>query len=64
MKNDHLDIQDAKTPVGIRQVPIHSKLAPTVRRLVKNSTDRYLLSGLTFNKFGDRSNAIASGSAD
>ncbi len=43
---------------AVREVPIHGKLAVSVKRLKKNSTDGYLLSGLTFNKYGDRSNAI------
>ncbi len=51
-------IVDAKTSAGIREVPIHSAIAPLVKRLKKASTDGYLLSGLTFNKYGDRSNAI------
>jgi integrase len=51
-------VEDAKTEAGVRQVPIHSKLMPTMVRLVEGSTDGYVLSGLTFNKFGDRSNAV------
>jgi hypothetical protein len=31
-------------------VPVHSKLAPTVRSLVKESKDGYLLSGLMATK--------------
>ncbi|MBN9409226.1 MAG: tyrosine-type recombinase/integrase [Burkholderiales bacterium] len=51
-------IADSKTAAGIREVPIHPKLAATVKRLVKESKDGFLLSGLTLNKYGDRSNAI------
>lgn len=51
-------ITDAKTKAGIRAIPIHSKIEPVVKRLKENSKDGYLLSGLTFNKYGDRSNAI------
>lgn len=54
-------VEDAKTPAGWRQVPVHSKLAPTLARLIEASRtakDEYVLSGLTFNKYGDRSNAI------
>ncbi|HWI28562.1 MAG TPA: DUF6538 domain-containing protein, partial [Stellaceae bacterium] len=54
----YLEIEDAKTPAGWRQVPVHSKLKDTVARLKKESADGYLLSGLTSNKYGDRSNAI------
>lgn len=56
--SDHFDIRDAKTPAGWRLVPIHPKLAPTVARLRADSKDGYLLSGLTANKYEDRSNAI------
>lgn len=51
-------IKDAKTPAGVREVPIHSAIRATVLRLKDESEDGYLLSGLTFNKYGDRSNAI------
>ncbi|WP_150306034.1 DUF6538 domain-containing protein [Pseudomonas saliphila] len=53
-----LNIVDSKTEAGIRKVPVHTKLAPLVNRLIETSTDGYLLSGLTKNKYGDRSNAI------
>ncbi|MFY9513613.1 MAG: tyrosine-type recombinase/integrase [Rubrivivax sp.] len=53
-----LHIADAKTAAGIRDVPIHPAIKGLVRALVKDSEDGYLISGLTFNKYGDRSNAI------
>lgn len=53
-----LKIADAKTEAGHREIPIHSALLPVARRLMTKSNDGYLLSGLTFNKYGDRSNAI------
>jgi integrase len=52
------NILDSKTLAGIREVPIHSKLEPLVKRLKETSKDGYLLSGLTFNKYGDRSNNV------
>jgi len=55
---DHFEIEDAKTPAGWRLVPIHPKLSPVVERLREKGKDGYLLSGLTANKYGDRSNAI------
>lgn len=58
VKMDRLVIIDAKSKAGNREVPIHTQLSPTVERLRQFSTDGYLMSGLTFNKFGDRSNAI------
>lgn len=51
-------VEDAKTDSGWREVPIHSAIAPLVERLKESSKDGYLLSGLTFNKYDDRSNAI------
>jgi integrase len=53
-----LQIRDAKTDSGDRDVPIHQELRQLVSRLVDDSADGYLLSGLTFNKYGGRSNAI------
>lgn len=53
-----LNITDSKTEAGIREVPVHSLLVPVIERLKKNDADDYLLGGLTFNKYGDRSNAI------
>lgn len=55
---DRLRITDSKTDAGIREIPVHSELKPTVEHLLAESKDDYLLSGLTFNKYGDRSNAI------
>lgn len=55
------EVEDAKTPAGWRKVPVHSKLAPTMARLVEASEaagDAYVLAGLSENKYGDRSNAI------
>ncbi len=55
---DRLTVREAKTAAGVRVVPIHAELAPTMARLTRDSPDGYVLSGLTFNKYGDRSNAI------
>ncbi|MBF9019872.1 tyrosine-type recombinase/integrase [Rhodobacterales bacterium HKCCA1058] len=54
----HFDILDAKTAAGCRVVPLHSRLRPLVAELKAISMDEYLLSGLSFNKYGNRSNAI------
>ncbi len=56
--SDHLRIIDAKSEAGWREVPIHTSLAPAIEWLRANSTDAFLLAGLGFNKYGDRSNAI------
>lgn len=51
-------VVDAKTNAGLREVPIHKELAATMARLVQASKDGFVLTGLTLNKYGDRSNAI------
>ena len=58
VSDDKIEIVDAKSEAGWRTIPIHQHIAQTVARLVATSTDGYLLSGLTFNKYGNRSNAI------
>ncbi len=58
LKNLSLKIVDAKTLAGNRIIPIHSKLEHLIRELIKESIDGYLLSGLTYNKYQNRSNAI------
>ena len=52
------EVVDAKTESGWRIVPIHPKLAPTMKRLISSSSDGYVISGLSQNKYNDRSNAI------
>lgn len=53
-----LNIRDAKTEAGNREVPIHPSIAKLIKQLIKETRDDYLLSGLTFNKYMQRSNAI------
>lgn len=53
-----LNITDAKTEAGNREVPIHPSIAKLIKQLMKESKDGYLFSGLTFNKYMQRSNAI------
>lgn len=55
---DAFEVIADKNEAGRRIVPIHSKLKPTMARLVSKSKDGYVLSGQTPNKYGDRSNAI------
>ena len=52
------NISDSKTEAGIREVPIHPAISKLVSNLIKNTEDSYLITGLTFNKYNDRSNAI------
>lgn len=63
LRTEHADasalhIADAKTAAGIRDVPVHPAIKDLVEALKSSSTDGFLLSGLTLNKYGDRSNAI------
>ncbi len=58
VKTDRIHVRDAKTKAGNRVVPLHKRARPMVAKLRERSKDGYLLSGLTFNKYGDRSNAI------
>jgi integrase len=58
VKGDRFEIVGAKTEAGIRTVPIHRRLATTIRRLVKASKDGYVLSGLSPNRNDDRGDAI------
>ncbi len=58
VKDDHFSVGDAKTKAGWRDVPIHRELAQTMARLIEGSNDGYVLSGLTFNKYGNRANGI------
>ncbi len=51
-------IVGAKTNAGIREVPLHSHIRPLVAHLRAASKDGYLLTALTSNKYGKRSNAI------
>ena len=59
VKHDRLVVDDAKSAAGNREIPIHKNIIQLIDRLVDTSTDEYLLSGLTFNMYGDRSNAIS-----
>jgi integrase len=60
------NIKDAKTAKGNRKVPIHSNLLPLIDTLLEAARgdakeipkDAHLISGLTLNKYGDRSNAV------
>ncbi|KEZ68328.1 integrase [Pseudomonas amygdali pv. tabaci str. ATCC 11528] len=54
-------ILESKTEAGVREVPIHSALAPLVLALLNNSTDGYLLAGRSLgenNRYGNRLDAL------
>jgi integrase len=58
LEKKYISVTDSKTEAGKRQIPIHTKLLPLIKRLIKDSADDFLLSGLTLNKYQDRSNAV------
>jgi integrase len=58
VKEDRLDVEDAKTKAGWRTVPLHPKVKDTMARLVGKRTTGYIMANLTENKYGDRSNAV------
>ena len=58
VKEDRFEIVDAKTKAGVRTVPIHQQISKTIKRLVRDSADGYVLSGFKPNANGDRGDAI------
>jgi hypothetical protein len=44
--------------LGRGTIPIHNEIKQVIARLIDTATGQYLISGLSFNKYGDRSNAI------
>ncbi len=53
-----IKITDSKTEAGKRLIPIHSKLKVKLKQVMEQSEDGYVISGLSENKYGDRSNAV------
>lgn len=58
VRGDFIKIEGDKTDAGTREVPIHSRLMPTIERLCRETKDGYVLSNLPVNKYGDRSDAL------
>ena len=58
IKQESITIVGAKTEAGERTIPIHPFIKDRLEKLIEDSTDDFLLSGLTKNKYDDRSNAI------
>lgn len=52
-------IVDSKTVSGIREVPIHSAIAPLIQRLKRDSKDGFLLPSNSETKYNARTNALA-----
>ena len=58
LKEESITIVDAKTEAGETTIPIHPNIKDRIEKLIEDSTDDYLLSSLTKNKYGDRANAL------
>lgn len=58
LKRQTIVIGNSKTEAGNRTIPVHKKLVKKIEELIDLSEDEYLISGLSFNKYDDRSNAI------
>ncbi len=57
---DWIQVADGKTDAAVRRLPIHSAIKQMVERLVQDSKDGYLLSGLSSNnRYNYRSAAIS-----
>lgn len=50
---------NTKTEAGIREVPIHSKLLPTIKRMKEQSKDGYLMTGLPPDKYNKRAGVMS-----
>jgi len=55
ISKSYIEIADAKTAAGWRQVPIHSKLKATLASLIGDRKSGFVLADLEANKYGDRS---------
>jgi integrase len=58
LRQSFLKVKDSKNQSGKREVPIHQELKPRIRKLINQSQDGFIISGLTFNKYRKRSDAI------
>lgn len=54
----YFSITDSKTKAGIREIPIHSYILPLFTKLVRESSNEYLLPDLTITGTGSRASAI------
>lgn len=58
IKRDMITVRNAKSAAGNRTLPVHPKLAPTIRRLIDGRKVGFLLEGLKADRFGDRSPSL------
>ncbi len=57
---DWFAVANSKTTAGLREVPIHNSLSATMKRLVRDSKDGYIIPGLRTVRSGKRSTSISS----
>ena len=55
VQNGIFSMVDAKTPAGLRDIPVHRKIKNLISVLMSNSADGYLISNLGIDKLGRRS---------
>lgn len=59
VKNGIMDIKKSKSKAGIRQLPIPTSLIDLIAKLVKESTDGFIIPSSSGNKYGVRSDSIS-----
>lgn len=55
VSQDRFTVEDAKSPSGWREIPIHHEIKPVVERLLEVSKDGFLFSGQQPDQYGKRS---------
>jgi integrase len=58
VKADRFEIVDAKTEAGVRPVPIHSAINPTLKRLIGKRREGFLFEHLKLDRHGKRGDYI------
>ncbi|MCF5597521.1 tyrosine-type recombinase/integrase, partial [Pseudomonas sp. PA-3-10C] len=53
------DVYKSKTEAGVRYTPVHPAIKPIIERLIKESTDGFLIKSPAGNKYGIRSDAYS-----
>lgn len=53
------DVYKSKTEAGVRYTPVHPVIKPIIERLIKESTDGFLIKSPAGNKYGIRSDAYS-----
>jgi integrase len=53
------NVHKSKTEAGVRYTPVHAAIKPLIERLIKESTDGFLIKSPAGNKYGIRSDAYS-----